>query len=116
MNGIITGTTSGIGAELNRWFAKTSGISRNPYAGITMYHGNRRDCDDLSTDEEGVPHACTNIQMKLDMTSRQSIERFAESIVALQTDEQSIPCDSIRSNDTTVAPSSRPINLLILHP
>ena len=90
MKGIVTGTTTGIGAELSAWFKRTLCAEDNPYIGITLYHGNRREIEALSTSGDGS-YACRNVQSALDMSSKESIERFVKSIsIRTETDAISL--------------------------
>jgi NAD(P)-dependent dehydrogenase (short-subunit alcohol dehydrogenase family) len=66
---LITGTTTGIGADLARTIPSIPIIASN------LYHGNRRDVE-----LEDTPHT-KHHQVNVDLSSKQSIERFVDELV-----------------------------------
>ena len=75
---LITGTTTGIGADLAQWFAGGGvgeGEDHLPTQPTNLYHGNRRDVE--LTDTQHIAHH----QVNVDLSSKESIERFVDVLV-----------------------------------
>jgi NAD(P)-dependent dehydrogenase (short-subunit alcohol dehydrogenase family) len=77
---LITGTTTGIGADLARWFGGGGvgvgeGEDHLPSHPTNLYHGNRRDVDLLDT--QHIKHH----QVNVDLSSKQSIDSFVDCLV-----------------------------------
>jgi len=77
---LITGTTTGIGADLAQWFAGggvgVGGVGDSlPTQPTNLYHGNRRDVE--LTDTQHIAHH----QVNVDLSSKESIERFVNVLV-----------------------------------
>ena len=78
---LITGTTTGIGADLAQWFGGggvgVGGADGNepPIQPTNLYHGNRRDVELLDT--QHIKHH----QVNVDLSSKQSIDSFVDALV-----------------------------------
>jgi NAD(P)-dependent dehydrogenase (short-subunit alcohol dehydrogenase family) len=73
---LITGTTTGIGADLSRWFGGGGvGTVVEGNTPSNLYHGNRRDVDLLDT--QHIKHH----QVNVDLSSKQSIDSFVDCLV-----------------------------------
>lgn len=73
---LITGTTTGIGADLAKWFGG-GGLSDGtiPSHPTNLYHGNRRDVE--LADTQHIKHH----QVTVDLSSKQSIDSFVDALV-----------------------------------